>query len=76
MLASRNQTQAEKITGFIWMVHDSSNACLVNTDDGDVLINTGFSPNAEKNRDLLSPHCSGALKRRFALSPIPHGERC
>ena len=62
VLANRNQTEAEKITDFVWMVHDSSNAYLVNTDDGDVLINTGFTPNATKNRDLLTPHRTGPLR--------------
>lgn len=62
VLANRNQTEAERVTDFIWMVHDSSNAYLVNTDQGDVLINTGFSPNAEKNRDLITPHRSGPLR--------------
>jgi glyoxylase-like metal-dependent hydrolase (beta-lactamase superfamily II) len=62
VLANRDQTEAEKVTDFIWMVHDSSNAYLVNTDDGDVLVNTGFTPNAEKNRDLLTPRRSGPLR--------------
>ena len=62
VLANRNQTEAEQVTDCIWMVHDSSNAYLVTTDDGDVMINTGFSPNARKNVDLLAPHRTGPLR--------------
>jgi alkyl sulfatase BDS1-like metallo-beta-lactamase superfamily hydrolase len=62
VLANRNQTEAEKVTDFVWMVHDSSNAYLVTTDDGDVMVNTGFSPNAEKNVALLAPHRTGPLR--------------
>jgi alkyl sulfatase BDS1-like metallo-beta-lactamase superfamily hydrolase len=62
VLANRNQTEAEKVTDYIWLVHDSSNAYLVNTDDGDVMINTGFTPNAEKNLGLIAPHRTGPLR--------------
>jgi glyoxylase-like metal-dependent hydrolase (beta-lactamase superfamily II) len=62
VLANRNQTEAEQVSDFIWMVHDSSNAYLVPTDDGDVMINTGFSPNAEKNVGLMAPHRTGPLR--------------
>lgn len=62
VMANRNQTEAEKITDFIWMVHDSSNAYLVTTSDGDVMVNTGFSPNAEKNVTLLAPRRTGPLR--------------
>jgi alkyl sulfatase BDS1-like metallo-beta-lactamase superfamily hydrolase len=62
VLANRNQTEAEKVTDFIWMVHDSSNAYLVTTDNGDVMVNTGFSPNAQKNVALLAPHRTGPLR--------------
>ncbi len=72
VLANRDQTEAERITDFIWMVHDSSNAYLVNTDGGDVLINTGFSPNAQKNRNLFAPHRSGPL--RYIVLTQSHGD--
>ncbi|MCB2049155.1 MAG: MBL fold metallo-hydrolase [Novosphingobium sp.] len=62
VLANRNQTEAEKVTDFIWMIHDSSNAYLVTTKDGDVMVNTGFSPNAEKNVTLLAPRRTGPLR--------------
>jgi alkyl sulfatase BDS1-like metallo-beta-lactamase superfamily hydrolase len=62
VLANQGQTEAEKVTDFIWMVHDSSNAYLVTTDDGDVMVNTGFSPNAEKNVTLLAPRRTGPLR--------------
>ncbi|GIX29714.1 MAG: alkyl sulfatase [Porticoccaceae bacterium] len=60
--AGEGQTRAEPITDFVHMVADVSNAYLVNTADGDVLINTGFVANAERNRALLAPVRSGPLR--------------
>lgn len=61
--AGQGQTEAEAITDFIWMVKDISNAYLVNTGDGDLLVNTGFMDNAERNKALLAPRRSGPLRR-------------
>lgn len=57
------QGEAMAITDFIFMVKDLSNAYLVTTDDGDVLINTGFMDNAERNAGLLAPCRRGPLRR-------------
>lgn len=54
--------QAEAITDFIFMVKDVSNAYLINTTDGDVLINTGFPPGAERNHAQFAPHRTGPLR--------------
>jgi hypothetical protein len=43
------QTEAIAITYFVWQVNDVSNLYLVNTSDGDVMVNTGFMDNAERN---------------------------
>ncbi|MEZ5744098.1 MAG: MBL fold metallo-hydrolase [Sphingomonadaceae bacterium] len=59
------QTEAVAITDFVFMARDVSNAYLVTTDDGDVLVNTGFNENAERNVALLSPHRTGPLKYIF-----------
>ncbi len=56
------QTEAIKITDFIWQVNDISNAYLINTDDGDVMVNTGFMDNAERNVNLFAPVRSGPLR--------------
>lgn len=56
------QQAAVTITGFIHMVKDISNAYLINTSDGDVMINTGFMDNAERNQRLLAPVRSGTLR--------------
>ena len=45
------------------MVKDISNAYLLTTDDGDLLVNTGFLGNGERNRNLFAPHRTGALRR-------------
>ena len=55
------QTEAVQITDFIFMAKDISNAYLVTTNDGDVLINTGFMDNAGRNVGLFAPHRTGAL---------------
>jgi glyoxylase-like metal-dependent hydrolase (beta-lactamase superfamily II) len=60
--AGDTQTEAVALTDFIFMVKDISNAYLVNTGDGDVLVNAGFMDNAERNRVLLAPRRSGQLR--------------
>ena len=56
------QTEAEQITPFIFMSHDVSNAYLVTTDDGDVVVNTGMPDGAERTKTLFAPHRKGPLK--------------
>ncbi|WP_380781028.1 MBL fold metallo-hydrolase [Sphingomonas sp. R86520] len=61
--AGAGQTDAEVITDTIFMVKDISNAYLVTTSDGDLLVNTGFIGNGERNKALFAPHRTGPLKR-------------
>ncbi len=63
--AGEAQTEAVAITDFVFMTRDVSNAYLVTTDDGDVLVNTGFNEGAARNVALLSPHRTGPLKYIF-----------
>ncbi len=60
--AGEQQTEAEAINDFIYMAHDISNAYLVNTDDGDVLVNSGFMASAERNKKLFDAVRSGPLR--------------
>ena len=60
--AGDRQTEAEAITPFVFMAHDVSNAYLVTTDDGDVLVNTGFNASADRNVALFKPHRTGPLR--------------
>jgi glyoxylase-like metal-dependent hydrolase (beta-lactamase superfamily II) len=62
--AGDTQTAAVAITLFIFMARDISNAYLVTTADGDVMVNTGFFDDANQARNLalLTPHRSGPLK--------------
>lgn len=60
--AGEQQKAAEAIADFIFMVKDISNAYLINTGDGDVMINTGFMGSSERNRDLLAPVRTGSLQ--------------
>src|SRR3546814_10842878 len=53
--AGDQQTEAVVITDFIFMAKDISNAYLITTADGDVMVNTGFMDNAERTRKLLAP---------------------
>jgi alkyl sulfatase BDS1-like metallo-beta-lactamase superfamily hydrolase len=61
--AGNVQAEAIPVTDFIWQVNDVSNLYLVNTSDGDVMVNTGFMDNAERNVNLMTPKRSGPLRR-------------
>ena len=61
--AGDQQKEAEVITDFIFMAKDISNAYLVTTADGDVMINTGFMDNAQRTKDLLAPRRTGPLRK-------------
>jgi alkyl sulfatase BDS1-like metallo-beta-lactamase superfamily hydrolase len=62
--AGDSQTAAIDVTPFIWQANDISNAYLVNTTDGDLMVNTGFmdDTNQQRNLALLAPHRSGPLR--------------
>ena len=62
--AGDTQTEAVAITDFIFMARDISNAHLVTTSDGDVMVNTGFFDDANQTRNLalLAPHRTGPLR--------------
>lgn len=56
------QTEAVEITPFIFMSRDVSNAHLVTTSDGDVIINTGMPDGADRHVALFEPHRTGPLR--------------
>jgi alkyl sulfatase BDS1-like metallo-beta-lactamase superfamily hydrolase len=62
VLAGDQQTEAQAITDFIFMAKDISNAYLVTTAAGDVMVNTGFMDNAQRTKSLLAPHRTGPLR--------------
>lgn len=62
VLQGEGQAQAVAITDFIFMAHDISNAYLVTTADGDVMVNTGFLTSGARNKAVLDPHRTGPLK--------------
>lgn len=55
------QAEAIAITPFVFQANDISNAYLVTTAAGDVMVNTGFMDNAERTKRLLAPHRTGPL---------------
>lgn len=55
------QAEAIAITPFVFQANDISNAYLVTTSEGDVMINTGFMDNAERTKRLLAPRRTGPL---------------
>ncbi len=61
--AGAGQDEAEKITDTIFMVKDISNAYLVTTSDGDLMVNTGFIGNDARNKALFDPVRTGPLRR-------------
>ncbi len=62
--AGDTQTEAVAITPFIFMARDISNAHLVTTADGDVMVNTGFMDDVHQQRNLalLAPHRTGPMR--------------
>jgi len=60
--AGDQQKEAEPITEFVFMAKDISNAYLVTTPAGDVMVNTGFMDNVERTKGLLAPKRTGALR--------------
>jgi glyoxylase-like metal-dependent hydrolase (beta-lactamase superfamily II) len=62
VLSGEGQKEAVAITDFIFMVKDISNAYVVTTADGDVMVNTGFMDTVERNKALFAPHRTGALR--------------
>jgi len=69
--AGDQQTAAERITDTIFMVKDISNAYLVTTADGDLLVNTGFLGNGRRNKALFAPHRTGPLRRIIVTQAHP-----
>jgi glyoxylase-like metal-dependent hydrolase (beta-lactamase superfamily II) len=59
--AGDEQAEAIRVTDFIFQANDISNAYLVTTAEGDVMVNTGFMDNAERTKRLLTPHRTGPL---------------
>lgn len=60
--AGDRQKEAEPITDFIFVARDISNAYLVTTAGGDVMVNTGFMDHAERTKGLLAPRRTGPLR--------------
>ncbi|MBY0421610.1 MAG: MBL fold metallo-hydrolase, partial [Parvularculaceae bacterium] len=60
--AGEQQKEAIRIAEGVWRVHDLSSAYLVNTSDGDVMINTGFMDNVARNKALFDPVRTGPLR--------------
>ena len=71
VLAGDQQQQAGPITEYIFMAKDISNAYLVTTSDGDVLVNTGFMDNAERTKNLLTPRRTGPLRKIILTQAHP-----
>ena len=55
VMAGQGQTEAEAITNSIFMVKDISNAYLVTTGDGDLLVNTGTKARVDKESVVIPP---------------------
>lgn len=69
--AGDQQTEAVKLNDFIYMAKDISNAYLVTTNDGDVLVNTGFVTSAGRTQSLFEPVRSGPLKHIILTQAHP-----
>lgn len=56
------QTEAVEITPFIFMARGVSNAHLVTTSDGDVIVNCGMPEDGERAAKLFAPHRTGPIR--------------
>jgi alkyl sulfatase BDS1-like metallo-beta-lactamase superfamily hydrolase len=56
------QVDAVPLGHGIFMAKDISNAYLVTTTDGDLLVNSGFTYSADRNKAVLAPHRTGPLR--------------
>lgn len=70
--AGENQTEADRITDFVFMARDVSNSYLVTTEDGDVLINAGSSAGAQRTKALYAAVSSAPV--RYAIITQSHGD--
>ena len=61
--AGDGQSEAVAITDTIFMVKDISNAYLLTTGDGDLMVNAGFIGNGGRTKALFAPHRTGPLRR-------------
>jgi alkyl sulfatase BDS1-like metallo-beta-lactamase superfamily hydrolase len=63
--AGEGQTDATPINDHIFMIKDISNAYLVTTSDGDVLVNSGMSWTAARTKGLVDKVRTGPLRHIF-----------
>lgn len=69
--AGEGRHDADRVTDFVFTAIDQTNAHLVTTDDGDVMINTGFPASVERNRSVLAPHRTGPLRHIIVTQSHP-----
>ena len=62
VLAGEGQTKVEPVTDFVFMTKDVSNAYLVTTADGDLMVNTGIATSAARNKALIDPVRTGPMR--------------
>jgi alkyl sulfatase BDS1-like metallo-beta-lactamase superfamily hydrolase len=66
------QAQADEVTPFVFMARGVSNAYLVTTSDGDVIVNTGMPEDGERAAKLFAPHRTGPV--RYILLTQSHAD--
>jgi alkyl sulfatase BDS1-like metallo-beta-lactamase superfamily hydrolase len=68
---SAEQQEVISIYEYLHLAKDISNAYLVNTDDGDVMINTGFMSTIERNQRFFDGKRTGPLRAIFLNQAHP-----
>ncbi|MEJ5976327.1 MBL fold metallo-hydrolase [Novosphingobium sp. PS1R-30] len=66
------QTEAVEITPFVFLARGISNAHLVTTSDGDVIVNTGMPEDGERAAKLFAPHRTGPI--RYVILTQSHAD--
>jgi glyoxylase-like metal-dependent hydrolase (beta-lactamase superfamily II) len=66
------QTEAVEVTPFVFLAHGVSNAHLVTTSDGDVIVNAGMPEDGERAAKLFAPHRTGPV--RYVILTQSHAD--
>lgn len=66
------QTEAVEITPFVFLARGISNAHLVTTSDGDVIVNTGMPEDGERAAKLFASHRTGPI--RYVILTQSHAD--
>ena len=69
--AAQRQTGPQRVNDFIHVIKDVSNAYVVNTDTGYIMINTGFVTTSDRNKGFVAEITNGSPQAIFLTQAHP-----